>query len=138
VSSPGLERPLRTPAHFTRALGGKISVKAVSGLEGGRRVAGTLVEADDDGILVDLDQPAGEQRRLAYDDIERARTVFEWGPAPKPGKAPKDPASKSAKAKKAKAEPAEPEPGAPNPSGKAARANRPGTTPSPNEKVPTS
>ena len=31
------------------------------------------------------DQP----RRLAYSDIERARTVFDWGPTPKPGGSPK-------------------------------------------------
>jgi hypothetical protein len=35
---------------------------------------------------------------VAYGDIEKARTVFDWGPAPKPGKgarppkAPKGPA----------------------------------------------
>ena len=29
--------------------------------------------------------PEGEIR-IAYDDIERARTVFEWGPAPKKAK----------------------------------------------------
>jgi ribosome maturation factor RimP len=111
----------------------------VSGLEGGRRVAGTLIEADDDGIVVELDQPGGERRHLAHDEIERARTVFEWGPAPKPGKGPKAPSSKAAKAKKARAASAEPaEPGSPTTSGKATRATRPGSTPSPNEKVPTS
>ena len=36
-----------------------------------------------------LDEPAGAVRVIAYDDIERARTVFEWGPTPKPGKGPK-------------------------------------------------
>jgi ribosome maturation factor RimP len=139
VSSPGLERPLRTPEHFVRAVGTKVTVKTVSGLEGGRRVAGTLIEADDDGIVVELDQPGGERRHLAHDEIERARTVFEWGPAPKPGKGPKAPSSKAAKAKKARAASAEPaEPGSPTTSGKATRATRPGSTPSPNEKVPTS
>ena len=28
---------------------------------------------------------ASGDRRVRYDDVERARTVFEWGPAPKPG-----------------------------------------------------
>jgi hypothetical protein len=27
----------------------------------------------------------GVERRFAYEDIAQARTVFEWGPAPKPG-----------------------------------------------------
>ena len=33
---------------------------------------------------------------VAYDQIERARTVFEWGPAPKPGKGPRTPRSTGA------------------------------------------
>ena len=82
VSTPGLERPLRTPAHFAGAVGTKITVKLRSGEE--RRVAGTLATADDDGII--LTTEAGDERRIAYHDIEKAKTVFEWGPAPKPGK----------------------------------------------------
>ena len=34
------------------------------------------------------DEPAGEVR-LAYADIERARTTFAWGGQPKPGKGPR-------------------------------------------------
>lgn len=82
VSSPGLERTLRQPWHFGAAVGTRVKVKTVPSVEGDRRVDGTLRDADGDGITVDTD--AGP-RRLAYDDIERARTVFEWGGAPKPG-----------------------------------------------------
>src|SRR5437763_8752414 len=76
VSSPGLERPLRTPAHFRRFVGTTVSVRTQPEVEGERRLQGTLDAADDDGITV-----AG--RRLGYSEIERARTVFEWGPTPK-------------------------------------------------------
>ena len=82
VSSPGLERPLRTPAHFAGAVGSPVKVKtkpdAASTPDRDRRVEGTLTAADDRGITV------GE-RTLRYDEIERARTVFVWGPPPKPG-----------------------------------------------------
>jgi ribosome maturation factor RimP len=83
VSSPGLERALRTPAHFAGALGSPVKVKtrpeaATTPDHSDRRVEGTLTEADDEGITV-----AG--RRFRYDEIERARTVFEWGPTSKPG-----------------------------------------------------
>jgi ribosome maturation factor RimP len=81
VSSPGLERTLRTPRHFAGAVGEKIKVKTIPSTEGDRRADGTLVSADDDGIVVDTG--TGE-RRLAYGDIDKARTVFEWGNAPKP------------------------------------------------------
>jgi ribosome maturation factor RimP len=71
VSSPGVERPLRTPEHFRRFVGTEVAVKARPGVEGDRRLSGILETADDDGVVV-----AG--RRLAYADIERARTVFVW------------------------------------------------------------
>ncbi len=101
VSSPGLERKLRRPDHFRRAVGEQITVKTVPGTEGERRVTGLLTQADDDGVVV---APAGggTDRRLAYEEIERARTVFDWGPAPKPGKA-KPGAAKPGKAKPGRA-----------------------------------
>ena len=89
VSSPGLERTLRTPAHFATAVGTRIAIKAIPHLDGDRRFTGTLERAGDDDVDVLLDEPAGAVRTIAYDEIERARTVFEWGPGPKPGKASK-------------------------------------------------
>lgn len=88
VSSPGLERPLRKPAHFQRFIGSTISVKTNPGVPGERRIEGRLDRADlhDDGsINVD-------GRVVAYADIERARSVFVWGGQPK--------GAKPAKAKK--------------------------------------
>ncbi|HZD65206.1 MAG TPA: hypothetical protein VE152_03830, partial [Acidimicrobiales bacterium] len=43
VSSPGLERPLRTPAHFARFQGETVKVKTRSDGPGGRHCQGTLV-----------------------------------------------------------------------------------------------
>lgn len=89
VSSPGLERALRTPAHFAWAVGRTVSVKLRAGGDGPRRLTGTVTAADDDGVDVLLDDPVGETRRLGYGDIDKARTTFEWGPTPKPGGASK-------------------------------------------------
>ena len=86
VSSPGLERPLRTPAHFQRAVGSTVSVRLHPGAGEARRVAGTLREADDEGITVQLEDAGAV--RVPYGDIERARTTFAWGGQPKPGKRP--------------------------------------------------
>ena len=52
VSSPGLERPLRTPAHFLRAVGQQVAVRTHPGVEGERRVTGLLTSADDSGIVI--------------------------------------------------------------------------------------
>jgi ribosome maturation factor RimP len=79
VSSPGLERRLRTPTHFRGAQGSVVSIKTTT--EGLRR-RGVLATADDDGIDVDFDTG---REHLTYGDVAQARTVFEWGPKPKPG-----------------------------------------------------
>jgi ribosome maturation factor RimP len=81
LSSPGVERPLRRPSDFARFVGTMISVKSHDPVDGARRHRGLLAEVDDTGIAVEVD---GEHRRFSYDAIASARTVFEWGPAPKP------------------------------------------------------
>ncbi|MBX3284989.1 MAG: ribosome maturation factor RimP [Actinobacteria bacterium] len=104
VSSPGLERPLRTPAHFARSVGELVSVKTRAGVPGDRRAKGTVVSADDQGfVLAPAGAAPGETRRLEFDDLERARTVFEWGPAPKPGGSRAAGAKTAPSAKKKKA-----------------------------------
>jgi ribosome maturation factor RimP len=90
VSSPGVERPLRRPSDFARFAGTTISVKSHDPVDDARRHRGLLVEADESGIVLEVD---GQQRRFSYDAIASARTVFEWGPAPKP----KGPAKRAAK-----------------------------------------
>jgi len=85
VSSPGLERPLRTPAHWAWAVGRQVSIKTTPNHPAGRRIAGTVTSATDTSVTVALDEPVGESLTLPFDEIEKARTTFEWGPAPKPG-----------------------------------------------------
>ena len=82
VGTPGLERPLRTPAHYAGAVGTTVKLKTRPGVEGDRRVEGTITGADDQGVTVRA--PDGADRTVPYDDIERARTTFEWGGATKP------------------------------------------------------
>jgi ribosome maturation factor RimP len=72
VSSPGLERPLRRPEHFRRAVGSAVSVKLP-----GRRVRGVLLAADDEALDLALDD--GTEERIPYTEVAQARTVFEWG-----------------------------------------------------------
>ena len=53
VSSPGVERTLRTPAHFVKAVGETVTVKTRPQVPGDRRLRGVLVAADDDGLTLD-------------------------------------------------------------------------------------
>ena len=94
VSSPGLERSLRRPEHYRGAVGSLVSVKY---LRDGETVRdrGTIVSADDadvanGGIELALEATGGaEHSRILYADIVACRTVFEWGPAPRPGRGSK-------------------------------------------------
>jgi ribosome maturation factor RimP len=82
VGTPGLERPLRTPAHYAGAVGSTVKVKTRPGVEGDRRVEGTVAAADERTVTIHTTD--GDDRTIALDDIERARTTFEWGSAAKP------------------------------------------------------
>jgi len=76
VSSPGIERPLHTPAQFARFVGSQVKVKTAAPVDGAQVHAGRLAAADDDGITV---EPAeGLARHIAYADITSARTVADW------------------------------------------------------------
>jgi ribosome maturation factor RimP len=79
VSSPGVERTLRIPAHFVKAVGETVSVKTRPQVPGERRLTGTLLAADADGLELGVDEAPGGRVRLAYTEIDRARTVFAWG-----------------------------------------------------------
>ena len=84
LSSPGLERRLRTPAHFARAVGQTVTARVDAGTPEVQRITGTLVSADAQGCtLAGPEVPEGELQ-VPYDRIERARTVFEWGADAKP------------------------------------------------------
>jgi ribosome maturation factor RimP len=86
VSSPGLERNLRTPEQYRQYLGATVTVKTVVAVDGGRRHRGVLSAAGEHGIgLVPETAPGGPAIEIPYDRIDRTRTVLDWGPAPKPG-----------------------------------------------------
>ena len=85
VSSPGLERTLREPRHFQREVGKTVAVRLESPLNGERRVQGDLIAATDEGITVRVADKEMTEVNIPFSIIDRAKTVFNWGPAPKPG-----------------------------------------------------
>jgi ribosome maturation factor RimP len=91
VSSPGLERTLRTPEHFGEYLGATVTVKTAVDVDGTRRHRGVLAGADETGIALIPETAVADTvpTSIPYNQIERARTVLDWGPAPKPGSRPK-------------------------------------------------
>ena len=94
VSSPGVERTLRTPAHFVKAIGETVTVKTRPQVPGDRRLRGALVAADEGGLTVAVDGGPEGGVRLSYSDIDKARTVFVWGPERGSGGSKATPSSK--------------------------------------------
>jgi ribosome maturation factor RimP len=86
VSSPGVERTLRTPEHFAGAVGTEVSVKARNADGAMERIRGLLIAAGPDHVTLRVDDG---DRDIEISSIEAARTVFDWSPAPKPGKGSK-------------------------------------------------
>lgn len=80
VSSPGLDRPLRSLAHFERQIGQTIKVELGRGLNGRRNFKGVLraAEARDPGPAILRVEVDGTLFELPLDDLERARLVPDW------------------------------------------------------------
>lgn len=74
VSSPGLDRPLFSVAHYERFRGSRAKVKLVSKLEGRRNFEGVLGGVRDELLLLEVD---GEVRELPVAMIESARLIPE-------------------------------------------------------------
>jgi ribosome maturation factor RimP len=83
VTSPGLERKLRRPEHYRKALGREVVVKTTREVEGARVHRGVLDEAGGIGFVVRVN---GSRRHLVFDEVASARTVFRWETPSKPGK----------------------------------------------------
>jgi ribosome maturation factor RimP len=75
VSSPGLDRPLRTAAHFERFAGHEAKIRLAGPLEGRRNFKGRLCGVEDDGILIDVD---GRQWHLPLAEVATAHLVPEF------------------------------------------------------------
>lgn len=83
VSSPGVERPLRTQEHFAAAVGQQVRLKLRPGVEGDRRLGGRL-EAADQGVI-EIRDPDGDLRSVRIQDIAKANVQVDWSPPAKPG-----------------------------------------------------
>jgi len=75
VSSPGIERPLRTPAHFRNAVGRQVAIRTETEIGGRKKFKGTVTAADPKQLaLAGVD---GERMTIPYDAIVRGNLVDE-------------------------------------------------------------
>jgi len=70
VSSPGLDRVLRTREHFERFVGEDVRVETRTAIGGRKRFGGPLRKVEQDRITVEVD---GEAVELPLADIHKAR-----------------------------------------------------------------
>ena len=71
VSSPGVERTLKTPDHFLHSVGEKVTLK----LSSGDKVKGTLKGFEEGEVILETEH--GEER-FPLNEIRKARTYYEW------------------------------------------------------------
>ena len=83
VSTPGIERPLRSAADYARFQGKKAKLRLKVAVAGQKVLTGVLGPLD--GGVVALDVGAA-RHTIDLGDIASAHLVFDFGPAPKPGK----------------------------------------------------
>lgn len=76
VSSPGADRPLTKPAHFRRVVGRRIRVRTGEPIDGRRNFTGTLTDADDLAVSLEVD---GDAVRIPLAGIDRSNLIAELG-----------------------------------------------------------
>ena len=69
VSSPGVQRVLKKPAHFKQFTGQRVTIVLKVPLEGRGFFTGVIASADDDAFVLD---DGTNQFRFAYDNIKKA------------------------------------------------------------------
>ena len=72
VSSPGIERKLKTLKHFNASIGEKVKVVLISN----EVLQGPLLKVE--GNLITIDDEQVKEQTIPYDEVIRAATYFEW------------------------------------------------------------
>jgi ribosome maturation factor RimP len=75
VSSPGLERPLRKPAHFRNAVGRTVALRTSGEIHGRKRFRGEVLAANDDFLR--LGTEGAEPVQIPYAAIVRGNLIDE-------------------------------------------------------------
>lgn len=69
VSSPGMNRPLRTSRHFELCRGERVRIALFAPLDGKKQLEGVLLSSDENGVVL---QTEGGEAELEYAKIARA------------------------------------------------------------------
>lgn len=72
VSSPGIERKLKTFDHFVNSIGEKVSVSTINK----EKFEGELMSAENDTVVIKPKE--GDAVTVEFSTISKAKTYFEW------------------------------------------------------------
>jgi len=74
VSSPGPDRPLRTPAHFASAQGRRVAIRTGRDVAGRHRFRGEVLAVDEEAVTLSVSPgvSGSDSLRIPYDAVVRA------------------------------------------------------------------
>ena len=75
VSSPGLDRPLFTPAHFSEFTGSEVLINLFAPQDGRRKFSGPILSAGESSVNIEQD---GSEVTLDYDNIAKAKLIPDY------------------------------------------------------------
>ena len=75
VSSPGINRPLKKPAHFARFVGKRIRVRTRDLIDGRRSFLGILGQVVEDSVILTQE---GKRYRIPFSMIEKSNYDHDW------------------------------------------------------------
>jgi ribosome maturation factor RimP len=75
VSSPGINRPLKKPAHFARFVGKRIRVRTRDLIDGRRSFLGILGQVVEDSVILTQE---GKHYQIPFSMIEKSNYEHDW------------------------------------------------------------
>ena len=78
VSSAGIERELKTPAHIEACLGWDVEVKLYAPVGGAKVFTGALLESGENGEIRIAKDPDGEEIAFAPSTVASLRTRYDF------------------------------------------------------------
>ena len=77
VSSPGLERVIRTPYHYEKCVGQTVELKLFSAVDGRKNIVGALEGYDPESDEITLKDKSGAEVKLERKLVSKANVYFE-------------------------------------------------------------
>jgi len=78
VSSPGLEREIRTPWHYSVCVGDVVVLKLFTAKDGRKQLTGTLTAYDEEADRITLTEEGGQTWEVARSEVSRANLFFDF------------------------------------------------------------